>query len=218
MNRFTPLLILAIVAAMTGGMALRLGDTGHAAWFISRASGLAAFGLLSGAMIFGLLISSKAADGSMSRLTVFTVHQFLSVLSLAFVAVHGGSLLFDGFFHFSVFDLVVPFVAPYSPIMVGLGVISAWLAAAVTGSFWARKWIGQKAWRKLHFASFVAYLVSFVHGISAGTDSALLPVSMMYAISLTTVLALLLYRIVRASNGNARRTAGSFSKPNRQPV
>ncbi|MGE3075775.1 MAG: hypothetical protein AB7N24_18815 [Dehalococcoidia bacterium] len=218
MNRFTPLLVLAIVAAMTGGMALRLGGTGHAAWLISRASGLAAFGLLSGAMIFGLLISSKAADGSMSRLTVFTVHQFLSVLSLAFIAVHGGSLLFDGFFHFSVFDLVVPFVAPYAPVMVGLGVISAWLAAAVTGSFWARKWIGQKAWRKLHFASFIAYLLSFVHGISAGTDSSLAPVSMMYAISLTTVLALLFYRIVRSSSGRTGRSARALPKAATRPV
>ena len=198
MSRYTPILVLAIVAAMTGGMALRLADSGHAPWIISRASGLAAFALLSGAMIFGLLISSKAADGSMSRLTVFTVHQFLSVLSLAFLVVHGGALLFDGFFHFTVFDLVVPFAAPYEPMMVGLGVVSAWLAAAVTGSFWGRKWIGQKAWRKLHFASFVAYFLSLVHGISAGTDTGKLPVAMLYAVSLTMVLALLGYRIAKA--------------------
>lgn len=207
MNRYSTLFVIAIVAFMTGGMALRLGDTGHAAWIISRASGLSAFGLLSGSVIFGLLISSKAADGSMSRLTVFTMHQFLSVLSLAFLAVHGGALLFDGFFHFNVFDLVVPFVAPYEPMMVGLGVVSAWLAAAITGSFWARKWIGPKAWRKLHFASFAAFVLSFFHGVTAGTDTEKLPVTMLYSVAMTTVLTLLAYRISRASRKRTQRAA-----------
>jgi predicted ferric reductase len=205
MDRRIPLFVLAIVAAMTGGMALRLSDTGQAPWLISRASGLAAFVLVSVSMVFGLLISTKAADGAMSRLTVFTVHQFLSVLSLAFIAVHGGALLFDGFFHFTIFDLVVPFIGPYQPLMVGLGVISAWLAAGVTGSFWARKWIGQKAWRKLHYASFLAYVLSLVHGITSGTDTEKLPVTMLYVVSLTTVLALLAYRIGRS--GSKRATA-----------
>ena len=205
MNRNGSLMVLAIVAAMTGGMALRLNSTGHAAWYISRASGLTAFALLTGSVIFGLLISSKAADNSMSRLTVFTVHQFLSVLSLAFLAVHGGSLLFDGFFHFRLFDLLVPFAAPYKPFMVGLGVISAWLAAAVTGSFWARKYIGQQAWRKLHFASFAAFVLSWFHGITAGTDTTRLPVTLLYAISMTTVMALLTYRISRARAKKAEK-------------
>ncbi|MEO8538424.1 MAG: hypothetical protein ABI577_01695 [bacterium] len=206
MNRYSSLIIVGIVAAMTGGLALRLNSTGHAAWYISRASGLAAFALLTGSVIFGLLISSKAADNSMSRLTVFTVHQFLSVLSLAFLAVHAGSLLFDGFFHFTVFDLFLPFAAPYKPFMVGLGVISAWLAAAVTGSFWARKYIGQKAWRKLHFASFGAFVLSWFHGITAGTDTSRLPVTMLYAVSMTTVMALLAYRISRARAKSAKAT------------
>lgn len=207
MHRYTPLLVVGIVAAMTGGMALRLGDTGQAAWLITRASGLAAFALLSGSVIFGLMISTKAPDGSMSRLTAFTVHQFLSVLSLGFIAVHGAALLFDGFFHFTVFDLVVPFVAPYSPALVGLGVISAWLAAAVTGSFWARKYIGQKTWRKLHYASFLAYLLSVVHGIGAGTDTERMPVAMLYAGSLVLVFGLLAYRVARSAGGAGRRVA-----------
>lgn len=198
MSRYSPLFILALLAAMTGGMALRLNDTGHAAWLISRASGLAAFALLTGSMVFGMLISSKAADKSMSRLTVFTVHQFLSVLSLAFLVVHGGALLFDGFFHFTVFDLIVPALAPYKPLMVGMGIVAAWLSAAVTGSFWARKYIGQNAWRKLHFASFAAFVLAWFHGITAGTDTSRLPVTLLYTLSMTIVLALLSYRIARA--------------------
>jgi predicted ferric reductase len=209
MNRTLIVSVLAIVAAMTGGMALRLNETGQAAWLITRASGLASFALLSASVVLGLLISSKATSTSTSRLVVFSTHQFLSVLSLAFLAVHTGALLFDGFFHFTVLDLVVPFVAPYSPVLVGLGVVCAWLAAGVTGSFWARQWIGQKAWRKLHFASFAAYVLALGHGIGAGTDSGELPVALLYSISATLVVSLLTYRIAkaRARGVNSARSA-----------
>jgi DMSO/TMAO reductase YedYZ heme-binding membrane subunit len=90
--------------------------------------------------------------------------------------------------------------------MVGLGIVAAWLAAAVTGSFWARKYIGQQAWRKLHFASFAAFVLSWFHGITAGTDTTRLPVTLLYAVSMTTVLALLTYRISR-SRARSRKTA-----------
>jgi predicted ferric reductase len=201
---------------MTGGMALRLNDTGQATWLITRASGLAAFALLSASVVLGLLITSKATNTSTSRFVVFTTHQFLSVLSLAFLAVHGGALLFDGFFHFTVVDLVVPFVAPYSPVLVGLGVASAWLAAGVTASFWARQWIGQKAWRKLHFASFAAYVLSLVHGIGAGTDTGKLPVALLYATSATLVASLLALRVAKARAAGANTARSAAREPLRR--
>ena len=188
-----------LVASLLGGLALRAGDLGTLPWMISRVSGLVAFALLTSSVVFGLLISTKAADGALSRPFVFTIHQFLSVLTLSFLGVHAGALLFDGFLHFGPLALLVPFASPYRPLWVGLGVVSAWASAIVTASFWARGRIGQKAWRKLHYASFVAYVLSFVHGMTAGTDTALPLVSWMYVVSFGLVAALLAYRIGMAS-------------------
>lgn len=206
MNRDLVVAAGILVASLFGGLALSVGDLGTLPWVISRVSGLVAFVLLSSSVVFGLLISTKAADGALSRPFVFTIHQFLSVLTLSFLGVHAGALLFDGFLHFGPLSLIVPFASPYRPLWVGLGVISAWASAIVTASFWMRGRIGQKAWRKLHYASFGAYVLSFVHGMTAGTDTALPLVSWMYVVSFGLVAALLAYRI------------GMAGQPARKPV
>lgn len=151
-------LLLILAASFISGIALRSTDLGQLPWAVSRASGIAAFAVLSLAMVMGLLVSTKAGDGLFSRPFAFEMHQFLSVVSLVLMAVHAGSLLFDGFLRFTSLSLVVPFIAPYRPFAVGLGVIAAWLAAITTASFWFRSRIGQKRWRTLHYATFLAYI------------------------------------------------------------
>jgi len=207
----TRVLVVAslLLASLASGLALRMGDYGTAPWMLSRGSGLVAFGLLSLSMVMGLLISTKAADGTLSRPFVFTIHQFVSVLSLAFMAVHGGALLFDGFLRFGPLALLVPFAAPYRPFWVGLGVIAAWSAAAVTASFWFRKRIGQRNWRRLHYASFGAYVLALGHGVFSGTDTSLPLVAGMYVISFAAVAGLLTYRIGVASRKARPAPAGA---------
>lgn len=195
MNRDLNAAAGVFVASLLGGLALNAGELGTVPWMLSRVSGIVAFVLLSGSVIFGLLMSTKAADGVLSRPFVYTIHQFLSVLTLTFLGIHGGSLLFDGFLHFGPADVLIPFATAYRPFWVGLGIISAWATAIVTASFWMRGRIGQKAWRKLHYASFGAYVLSLVHGVTAGTDTGLPLVSWTYIGSLALVAALLVYRI-----------------------
>ena len=194
MNRTLFLAAGIFVASVMGGLALNLGG-GTTPWMVSRVSGVVSFVLLSASVIFGLFLSTKASDQSMPRAFVFSIHQFVSVLTLAFLSVHAGSLLFDGFFNFGPLQLVVPFAAPYEPLFVGLGVIAGWLAALVTASFWMRGRIGQKTWRKLHYASFGAYVLALGHGVFSGTDSTVPLVAVTYLASVSMVVGLIAYRI-----------------------
>ncbi|MEO8538641.1 MAG: hypothetical protein ABI577_02795 [bacterium] len=182
-------------ASFFGAFALQSADLGQVPWAVSRASGLAAFAVLTASMVMGLLISTKAGDGIMSRPFVFDMHQFLAVASLVLIAVHAGSLLFDGFLNFTSLSLVVPFISPYRPLAVGAGVIAAWLAAITTASFWMRSRIGQKRWRTLHYVTFLAYIAALGHGITAGTDTHLPFVYWGYIVSAGAVTALLTLRI-----------------------
>lgn len=200
-------LLLILAASFISGIALRSTDLGQLPWAVSRASGIAAFAVLSLAMVMGLLVSTKAGDGLFSRPFAFEMHQFLSVVSLVLMAVHAGSLLFDGFLHFTSLSLVVPFIAPYRPFAVGLGVIAAWLAAITTASFWFRSRIGQKRWRTLHYATFLAYIGALWHGIAAGTDTQLAPVYWMYILSVASVSSLLMLRIIGYKPAPKRRAA-----------
>lgn len=196
--------VAVTLASFALGAVLSAADLSQLPWYVSRASGLVAFALLTGSMILGLLVSTKAADGVMPRALVFDLHQFMSVLVLTFTGVHAGSLLFDTYLRFSPVDLLVPFAAPYRPAWTAAGVIAGWLAGLVTASFWARKRIGQRNWRRLHYASFAAYVAALGHGIFAGTDTGRPLVAWLYLGSIAAVAALMAYRIGQARGAHGR--------------
>lgn len=206
-NEWTALGVLA--AAFLGGAALASGSSEQLPWFVSRAAGVGAFLTLTASMILGLLVTTKAAEPRVPRAFSFEIHSFLSVLSLTLVGVHGGALLFDSWFHFTPLHLLVPFMAPYAPIWTGLGVIAAWTMAIVTGSFWMKKRIGYRAWRKLHFASFAAYVLSLGHGVSAGTDTTNPLVAAMYVCSAAAVFGLLTVRIAKRKPRSGSAPSGA---------
>ena len=50
-------------------------------------------------------------------------------------------------------------------------VLAAEAMVVVYASFAARKWIGARAWRRLHWATYLVFALATVHGLAAGTDS-----------------------------------------------
>lgn len=214
MNLTPGMVISFFLASFLGAFALQGADLGHIPWAVSRASGLAAFAVLSASVIMGLLIRTKASDGMLSRPFVFDMHQFLSVASLVLIGVHAGSLLFDGFLNFTSLGVLVPFVSAYQPVAIGAGIVAAWLCAITTASFWMRSRIGQKRWRTLHYITFLAYAGALWHGIAAGTDTQLPLVYWGYIFSLATVAALTTLRITgykKVTRRAARTTTPSAS-------
>ncbi|MCO5202683.1 MAG: hypothetical protein M9925_13365 [Chloroflexi bacterium] len=210
-------LIFFFAASFLGAFALQGADLGPIPWAISRASGLAAFAVLTASVVMGLLISTKASDGVLGRPFVFEMHQFLAVVSLVLIGVHAGSLLFDGFLHFTSLSLVVPFISPYRPVAVGVGVIAGWLVAITTASFWMRSRIGQKRWRTLHYVTFLAYVAGLGHGVFAGTDTQLPVVYWGYILSLATVTALTTLRIAGYKKAIRRAAPARPSTPAAAP-
>src|SRR5215213_5754152 len=67
--------------------------------------------------------------------------------------------------------ITVPFAMDYKPAFTGLGILGGYLAAALGLSFYARRRIGPKLWRKLHRATLLVYVLSVVHTLGAGTDA-----------------------------------------------
>ena len=216
MKTALPVIVLSFAAAVIGGLLLRTADLGQAPWFATRAAGLVAFVTLSLSMLLGLTMSAKAAPRVVSKLFVFEMHQFFSIISLVLVGAHAGALLVDGFLRFSPIEVLVPFAASYQRGWVGLGVVAGWLGLITAISFRFRARIGHRAWRKLHYTTFAAYLLALVHGMTAGTDTTLAPVYFMYIASAGLVAALLTFRIgqsrARAARG-ATRSAARLRRP-----
>jgi hypothetical protein len=71
-----------------------------------------------------------------------------------------------------------------------------YLLVVITVSFPARRFIGYRAWRTLHYGTFGAYLLALAHGIFTGTDSSQLWAQAVYATTAASVLGLFVYRLV----------------------
>ncbi len=174
-----------------------LGTEPKAYWYLSRASALVAYGLLWLSMAAGLLISNKLARLWPGGPVAFDLHQFTSLLGLAFALFHALILMGDKYINYNLAQILVPFNSTgYMPVWVGLGQIGLYLLAIVGLSFYIRKQLTQRRWRAIHYLSFLTYALALLHGIFAGTDSALPGLRVFYWLTGATLLFLLVYRII----------------------
>ena len=179
-------------------------------WMLARGSGVAAYLLLSGATIWGLLLSSKVLDRSASARDLTWVHESLSLAAVAPTLVHMVSLGLEEFIDFDLRHLLIPGASTFRPVPVALGVVAFWALAVITPSFYLRNRIGQRAWRTLHFATFGCFLSAAIHGITAGTDTREPVMVIMYAATLTAVIGLVVLRVVKS--GGLVVAADSFGR------
>jgi len=177
-------------ATIAGALAI----TDKTPWHFSRSAGTVAYLLLAGSTIWGLLLSTKLLKESVPAALTLAIHNILSWLAIIFAGMHALALLGDSFYSYSLADLTVPFVGPYRPIWVGLGILGFYLIFITTITFYFRKQMGQKRWRQLHYATFAAYVLVTVHSVIAGTDTGNFGMQVLYWASAMMVLLLTVYR------------------------
>ncbi len=141
-------------------------------WILARASGFTAYVLLTGAVVAGLVLKSRPLGKALKPAAVTDLHRFLSLLGLGALAVHGLTLVADRTVEVPLQALLVPGLAGYRPLWTGVGVVAGELMVLVVASFWLRRFIGTKTWRRLHWLAYVTFAGATVHGIAAGTDTA----------------------------------------------
>jgi DMSO/TMAO reductase YedYZ heme-binding membrane subunit len=164
-------------------------------WVAERTFAFLAYGAMTGSVVYGLLLSTKILDVIAHRPITFALHQDLASIGVGLAAVHGMLLALDRTVPFSIAQIAVPGLAPYAPVGVALGQVGFYLMAIVVGSFYLRRRIGQRAWRLLHYVTFLAFVGSTAHGLVAGTDSATPWAWWLYVSSTVTVVFLLAYRV-----------------------
>ena len=168
-------------------------------WYLSRSTALVAMGILWASMMLGVGITNKMARLWPGAPAAFALHEYLSLLGLGFAAFHGLILLGDHYANFSLAQILTPFsTSGYHPFWVGLGQLGFYTWAIVTASFYIRNYIGQSAWRLLHYVSFFTYMAALFHGISSGTDTSLPWVQGFYWLTGGSLLFLTTARVVNS--------------------
>lgn len=139
-------------------------------WLISRASGIVAVVLISLSVLLGLAMAARLLRPAHKR-AVVRLHEYVAVLSLVAIAVHGVTLLGDTWLKPGVTGITVPFALSYRPVWTGLGLIAGYLALLLGPTFYLRKRVGARRWRKLHRATTVVWLLAAVHALGSGSDA-----------------------------------------------
>ena len=174
-------------------------------WYVARSSGLVAWALLAGAVVWGLLMTSKLVRQWVKNSWLLDLHRWLGGLALIFTGVHVVSILGDTYVHFGLASVLIPFASHWHPVAVSWGVASLYLLAAVELTSLARRRLPNKLWRRLHFLSFPLFVTSTIHGLSAGTDARTHLAIVTALLTVTAIAVLTALRLDAASNPPARR-------------
>ncbi|HEX3294776.1 MAG TPA: hypothetical protein VHR38_13665 [Solirubrobacterales bacterium] len=143
----------------------------HIFWIASRALGVVALVLVAVSVGMGLAMAMRAAKGPGAMARLRQVHEATALAALIFIAAHGLVLLGDTYLRPGLSGIAIPFVMSHKPLWTGLGVVGGWLAALLGLSFYVRRWIGPRLWRKMHRWTLAVYLLAVVHTLGAGTDA-----------------------------------------------
>jgi sulfoxide reductase heme-binding subunit YedZ len=152
-------------------MSAPVDPTRYVWWLVSRASGIVAFALISLAVVLGLMMATRVLRAPGVKRQLLSLHEHVALAGLVAISVHVAALFGDRWLRPSLAGVLVPFSLGYRQLFTGLGVIAAYLAALLGLSFYVRRTIGARLWRKLHRATVVVWLLGVVHAVGAGTDA-----------------------------------------------
>jgi len=185
--------------------------TNHLWWLISRASGIVSLGLISCSVLLGLCMATKILRRYRIGRKLARLHEHVALVGLGAIAVHGLSLLGDKWLNPGLGGLVVPFAMGYRPLFTGLGIIAGYLAVLLGLSFYVRRTIGARLWRKLHRATILVWALGVVHTLGAGTDASTVWLRILMTITGAPIVFLFLLRILPGSHPSTKRVAAPIA-------
>ena len=119
----------------------------HIWWYVTRASAIIAWILLTLAVVGGILLSTRLLRNVDNPSWLQDLHRYLGGLSIVMLLLHMVTLMLDGWLHFSLSNVLLPFSVTYRAPPVVLGIIAFYLLLAVQGSSLMTRWLPRKFWR-----------------------------------------------------------------------
>lgn len=143
----------------------------HLWWYVARASGLVAWGLVVASCTWGLLHALRTFGRRPTPAWMLSTHRYLSALTIAFVAVHVVAIVADDYVHFGLTDVLVPMVSTWHPLAVAWGIVAMYVLLAVEVTSLVRQHLSSRVWRGIHMLSYVLLALVTIHLLTAGTDA-----------------------------------------------
>jgi len=180
----------------------------HGWWIVSRSSGIVAFVLITVSVMLGLTMAGKPVRDPQFAKNLRAVHEQTAIAGLVAIGIHGLGLLLDPWLKPGVSGIAIPFTLGPHTFWTGLGVIAGYLAMLLGLSFYLRRQIGARLWRKAHRATIVVYVLGLFHALGAGSDTGSM-IFLGFAVATAVPIAILfVYRLGATRRNSERRRAG----------
>ena len=194
--------------ASRGGVTL-LASNGQALWYLTRGSGAVALVLLTASVLLGVMNSTRWRTTSWPRFLTFGLHRNVTLLAIAFTAIHVVTTIADSFAPIGWIDSVIPFLSPYRPFWLGLGTVAFDLLLALTITSFLRRRIGVRVWRLVHWLAYASWPVALLHSLGTGSDARTGWLAVLGVVSGVLVFAAVVWRVWDARDGLPLVRAGA---------
>lgn len=169
-------------------------------WFLTRASGIVAMGLIVAAVADGLIFSGKEGGRRLRPAWWMDLHRGLGGYALAFTGFHLLTSYGAGL-GVTLAQVFVPGAAKESAPAFTLGVLALYAMVITVFSSWPKRLLGRGLWHAVHLLSIPAVVLVAIHGIQIGTDA-----TAPWYLGLTAALtALVTYPLFLRLSGISRR-------------
>lgn len=169
-------LLVLISSAITGIVAglviAHVNGNKMAPWILGRATGICAYILLVALVVLGLTLSHpRRAERGRTSMLRMRAHIVLSLLTLALMSLHIVVLATDRYAGVGWWGAALPMGAHYRPVSVTFGVVGAWVGLLAGLSAAAAGRLPRRAWWPLHKVAAVSFVLIWLHGVFAGSDT-----------------------------------------------
>lgn len=182
-------------------------------WFLSRASGIVSWGLLSATIVWGILLSTRLLRPVDRPAWLLDLHKWLAALSVAGVAIHLAGLVADNYVDFGWRELAVPMASEWQPGPVAWGVIATYLLVAVQATSLAMRKLPRRFWHVVHLTSYAMFVMSSVHAFAAGTDASNRFFLIFGVITITLVITMTGIRVLYATRKSQPERPAARTRP-----
>ena len=175
---------------------------GQSWWYLSRASGMVAWVVLSMTCLWGILLITRMLKPADRPAWLLDLHRWLGALAVVTTGIHLAALVADSYVYFGWKELFVPQASSWKTAAVTWGVVSFYLLLVVQLSSLMMKRLPRRLWHGVHLLSYVLFATATVHGVAAGTDSTN---SSFFAVAVGSASILIFALIARVLQGRAKR-------------